>query len=272
MERVFSEKEIHITIDEEGFHRYQIKSEGEVHIVMEIAPNINTEIYMEYIGAEVNVVFEMLVKEDSHIHILHQNHMLNHFNFEESTYLYRNSYVHTAHIDIHKTVSKYNNCYYLQDVGAQIDITTVMIASAKKQSNMKCVHRKEYTISHLSNYALVQDNGNYYMEACGQIGKGSYGSETHQATRVLTLSQTQKSEVIPVLLIDENDVKASHATTIGQPDENQLYYLESRGLSRNRALALLTIGYMMPIIKVLSNLQIQETLQAEISKEVGLYD
>ena len=56
-----------------------------------------------------------------------------------------------------------------------------------------------------------------------RIVKGAHASESHQTTRVLTLSDHHNSEVVPVLYIDENDVKASHATTLGQPDENQLY-------------------------------------------------
>lgn len=109
------------------------------------------------------------------------------------------------------------------------------------------------------------------MEACGKIVKGAHDSASHQASRVLTLSNQQSSEVIPLLLIDENDVKASHATTLGQPDENQLYYLQSRGLTREQALGLLTIGYMMPITTVLDDEKLAAELKNEIETKVGLH-
>ena len=76
---------------------------------------------------------------------------------------------------------------------------------------------------------------------------------------------------LPVLLIDENEVKASHATTLGQPDENQLYYLQTRGLSRSQALGLLTLGYLLPISELFDNEEIKEKLKNEIEKKVGLH-
>ena len=62
--------------------------------------------------------------------------------------------------------------------------------------------------------------------------KGCAQAQSHQTTRVLTLGKDHTAKVIPLLLIDENEVKASHALSIGQPDEEQLYYLCSRGLSK----------------------------------------
>ena len=109
------------------------------------------------------------------------------------------------------------------------------------------------------------------MEACGKIVKGAHDSASHQASRVLTLSNQQSSEVIPLLLIDENDVKASHATTLGQPDENQLYYLQSRGLSRSQALGLLTVGYLMPISDLFDDATYHDEMKNEIEKRVGLH-
>ena len=85
------------------------------------------------------------------------------------------------------------------------------------------------------------------------------------------MSEKHNSEVLPVLLIDENEVKASHATTLGQPDENQLYYLQTRGLSRSQALGLLTLGYLLPISELFDNEEIKEKLKNEIEKKVGLH-
>ena len=72
------------------------------------------------------------------------------------------------------------------------------------------------------------------------------------------------------LLIDENDVQASHATTMGQIDENQLYYLQTRGLTKTQALGLITIGYLLPIASSLDDETLQEELSAKVEKKVGL--
>ena len=123
----------------------------------------------------------------------------------------------------------------------------------------------------MENYAVVEEGGQYRMEAPGKIIKGARESNSHQKTRVLTMSERHSSEVVPVLLIDENDVKASHATTLGQPDENQLYYLQTRGLSRRQALGLLTVGYIMPITELFDQEEVRTALKDEIEMKVGLH-
>ena len=110
------------------------------------------------------------------------------------------------------------------------------------------------------------------MEATGKIIKGARESNSHQQTRVLTMSERHSSEVVPVLLIDENDVKASHATTLGQPDENQLYYLQTRGLSKEQALGLLSVGYFMPVADLLAHSEMHAQIQYRVEEKVGLYD
>ena len=77
--------------------------------------------------------------------------------------------------------------------------------------------------------------------------------------------------MIPLLLIDENDVKASHALTIGQPDEDQLYYLQSRGLTTKQAVGLLSIGYFLPVIELIDNEEEKVQLRQEMESKVGLY-
>ena len=77
--------------------------------------------------------------------------------------------------------------------------------------------------------------------------------------------------VIPLLLIDENDVKASHALTIGQPDADQLYYLQSRGLSTKQAVGLLSVGYFLPVIDLVEDEELKDSLRQEMESKVGLY-
>ena len=108
------------------------------------------------------------------------------------------------------------------------------------------------------------------MVDTGKIIAGAYGSNSHQTSRALVLDKKQKCDITPVLLIDENDVQASHATTMGQIDDNQLYYLQTRGLTKTQALGLITVGYLMPIASSLSNEEITNELTNKIEKKVGL--
>ena len=101
------------------------------------------------------------------------------------------------------------------------------------------------------------------------IVKGANGSSTHQTSRLLTYDKTSVGKILPVLYIYDNDVAASHAASLGQPDSDQLYYLQSRGLSYGEALKLIIIGYLLPITTVISDEQLGNTLKEEIEMKVG---
>lgn len=154
--------------------------------------------------------------------------------------------------------------------GSYASVRSACIADSKKSFDLQCIHNAPHTVGIMENYAVVRNNGIYKMVDTGKITKGSYGSESHQTTRVLTMAEKHVSEVTPLLLIDENDVAASHATTLGQPDENQLYYLQTRGLSREQALGLITIGYLLPVAKGLEDEMIEKELTQKIEAKAGI--
>lgn len=125
------------------------------------------------------------------------------------------------------------------------------------------------TTGMMENYGVVLENGKYYMDATGKIDKGAHGSKSHQASHALCFAHKQQATILPQLLIDENDVEASHATTVGSIDDNQLFYMQSRGLSAKEAGALLTLGYLSFIKDVIPNSQLQEYLDQEIESKVN---
>lgn len=159
---------------------------------------------------------------------------------------------------------------YLTGEGASAQIDTASLVKGKLVFDLACIHKAPHTSANMHNYAVIHENAHYEMSDNGKINKGCYGSESHQTSRVLTLSKKQTSKVTPLLLIDENDVQASHATTMGQIDENQLYYLQTRGLTKQQALGLITVGYLMPIASVLDDEEVQKELTEKIEKKVGL--
>jgi Fe-S cluster assembly scaffold protein SufB len=66
--------------------------------------------------------------------------------------------------------------------------------------------------------------------------KGAKGSKASEHSSVLMLSQKARADTIPSLLVGESEVEASHAATVGSVDEQRVFYLMSRGFSRERAI------------------------------------
>lgn len=130
------------------------------------------------------------------------------------------------------------------------------------------LHLAKRTFANLDNHMIVLENGKLVMEVTGSIENGHSGSETHQMTRVMNLGETVNATVYPKLLISENDVAASHAAAVGQPDEEHIYYLQSRGVTRLEALKLITKGYLYPITENIEDETIKNQLLEEIEMKV----
>jgi Fe-S cluster assembly scaffold protein SufB len=91
--------------------------------------------------------------------------------------------------------------------------------------------------------------GNFY--GLVKIVKGAKNTNTFFREDALLLSKQAKAEAIPSLEIDENEVKAGHASTVGPVDEEQVFYLMSRGVTRKDAKRLIVRGYFQSIYEKL---------------------
>ena len=218
---------------------------------------------------KMDCTMTLVVEKDAHLNLLSWNES-EALNMNCEIILKSNAFLKASYGEMSEGSVSMKNTIHLMGEGSQADIRTASIVQHQKHFEISCIHHASHTIGLMENYAVIYEDGDYKMNDTGKIEKGAYGSESHQTSRVLTLSEKQKSEVIPLLLIDENDVQASHATSIGQIDENQLYYLQTRGLSKKAALGLITVGYLMPIASALDDEKLSSELSQKIEKKVGL--
>ena len=91
-------------------------------------------------------------------------------------------------------------------------------------------------------------------------------TNAYLAHHTLMLSKNAKTHTIPSLEIQADDVKAGHAATIGNVDEDLIFYLESRGLDKKSAQNLLIKSFMENDIKKIPDKKIQTILKKEIKK------
>ncbi len=96
------------------------------------------------------------------------------------------------------------------------------------------------------------------FEGIGKINKNMKRSIARQSNKGIVLGENSRLEANPLLLIDEYDVVASHGASIGKIDDEQLYYLMSRGLSLKVAERLIISGFLSPVLKVLSTNMLKE--------------
>ena len=96
----------------------------------------------------------------------------------------------------------------------------------------------------------MKENASSVFNGIGYIKHGGTKSIANQESRV-NLSENARGDANPILLIDEDDVEAGHAASVGRVDPEQLYYLMSRGISRTEAERLVIHGFLDPVVREL---------------------
>lgn len=104
------------------------------------------------------------------------------------------------------------------------------------------------SVGHILQHGVILERGTLTFNGIGHIIKGAKGADAQQESRVLMLSDQARSDANPILLIDENDVTAGHAASIGQVDPEDMYYLMSRGLDKATAERLVIRGFLGTVI------------------------
>ncbi|MCU1392090.1 MAG: Fe-S cluster assembly protein SufD [Ilumatobacteraceae bacterium] len=109
-------------------------------------------------------------------------------------------------------------------------------------------HIAPKTTSDLLFKGAVNDSSRSVYTGLIKIGPEARGTVAYQTNRNLTLSDGAWAESVPNLEIETNDVKCSHASTVGPIDEEQRFYLESRGIQPDIAERLVVLGFFDEVL------------------------
>jgi len=133
--------------------------------------------------------------------------------------------------------------------GAKLNLVGAFFLANKDEVklNVNIEHVAPDTTSETLIKSVLTDKavGSFY--GLVSIKKGAKNTDTFFREDALLLSDTAKAEAVPSLEIDENEVKAGHASTVGPVDEEQLFYLMSRGITRKEAESLVVRGFLYPV-------------------------
>ena len=156
------------------------------------------------------------------------------------------------------------NLVSLVGAGASAEVKTIAIAQNNQKQNItvEVEHLAPHTMGNIMNHGITKDKAQLVFNGIGKIHKGMHGSDAQQSSRAMILSETARADANPLLLIEEYDVTAGHAAGVGKIDEEQMYYLMSRGLSRREAETLIIHGFLMPFVNEIQS----ETVQVELTK------
>ena len=134
--------------------------------------------------------------------------------------------------------------------GSHANLKVVALSSGRQVQGIdsRVTNYGPHSVGHILQHGVILERGTLTFNGIGHIIRGAKGADAQQESRVLMLSDKARSDANPILLIDENEVTAGHAASIGQVDPEDMYYLMSRGLDRATAERLVIRGFLGSVI------------------------
>ena len=183
-----------------------------------------------------------------------------------------NGFIDNANVKInYLQLDKYNliqNTNISVKENSALDVHTTYLATNSKKVVFDLYNLKSDSNVDITNNIVCLDDSDFSLDCIGTIVKGAKRSKCHQHSHCLTIDNPKKARVLPVLNIDENDVEASHSLSSGTIDEEILFYMNARGLSKKQALNLILKSYLMPNDDYYSKFELGKQIQEKAIKKV----
>jgi Fe-S cluster assembly protein SufD len=159
---------------------------------------------------------------------------------------------------------------FLKGEGSRLEVLGALVGRKSETSRIEIniIHQGLSTSSYAHSRSVLFDQSRAYFSGLIKIEKGANKTASLLETRALILGDQAHCESVPSLEIEADDVKASHAATVGKLDETQLFYLQSRGIDVHTATRMLIEGFFEPVLRRVSDEKAAAEIRGEIWTDV----
>lgn len=139
---------------------------------------------------------------------------------------------------------------HLLGEGSESILEAIAISSGQQTVgiNSQITNHASHTNGDIHQKGVALDESTLTFNGIGHIIKRAKEANSQQESRILMLSDQARGDTNPILLIDEFEVMAGHAASIGQIPPEDLYYLTSRGIHKKEALRMYARGFLKSTI------------------------
>ena len=267
LEAVRLERQLNKTMD-----KHIINSDCSVDL-----STLNSEASFEIASGE-HYLYLFNIKEDNRLDIEVKDNAILHLSIycvnlikagKIQANLGKNSKIIAYFADFTTDTNKLDVNINLNDENATCEWHLASLSSNKdnKEISVSIYHNHPQTFGRIDNYGVCKDSGHLVFSGTSHILKGCHQSKSHQNAKIVVFDEGCVAKAKPVLKIDENDIEASHAATVGKVSDEHIFYLTSRGLTNEEAKMLITLGYLKPILKGF-NTEIQTEIDQLIERRL----
>ena len=163
---------------------------------------------------------------------------------------------------------------YLVGEGARGEILSVAYAGDGQHQDAggKVVHAAPNTSSLITSKSISKGTGRSSYRGLLKVHEGCYDSKSRVECDALLLDENARTDTYPYIEIEEKKVNTEHEATVSKVGEDQLFYLMSRGMSEEAAIAMVVNGFIEPIAKELPleyAIELNRLIQLEMEGSVG---
>ena len=215
---------------------------------------------------------EIHAKENSTITIIKVQRVnsLSH-NFDTNiAYVKGEGKVNWISVELGSHISGSDYTTFLEEEASESNLSSIYLGDGNRKMDLSysMIHKGPRSISNIETRGALMDNSKKVFRGNLDFKKGARLSKGAEEEYVLLLDPTVKSDSIPALLCEEDDVQGEHAASAGQISESQLFYLMSRGLSEREAKKLIIEGAFRPIIDRIPLEGLKQIIDSEIERRL----
>ncbi|MFC1660260.1 Fe-S cluster assembly protein SufB [Gemmatimonadota bacterium] len=172
-----------------------------------------------------------------------------------------------------KLTMKYPSCFLVGE-GAHGEILSIAYAGNGQHQDTggKVIHAAPRTTSSIVSKSISKGTGRSSYRGLVKVYEGASHAKSNVECDALLINDTSRTDTYPYIEIEERDANVGHEATVSKVGEEQLFYLKSRGLSEEEAMALIVRGFIEPIAKELPleyAVELNRLIELEMEGSVG---
>ena len=215
-------------------------------------------------ASSASLMVELIARPGSHIEFS----SLDELSQDTTLYFNRRAKIEKdAHVEW--AIAFMNDCNTLGDLDSELvgegsfaDSKAIAVTTGDQRVgiNNRVTNRGPHSTGLINQRGVLLENSRLIFNGIGQIVHGAHGSKADQQNRVLMMSDEAHGDANPLLLIDENDVIAAHAASVGPVDKVQMNYLMSRGIPYDQAQRLVIRGFLGAVLDAIPNKDVRRKM------------
>ncbi|MGA8047442.1 MAG: Fe-S cluster assembly protein SufB [Dermatophilaceae bacterium] len=280
---IYVPKGVHVDIPLQAYFRINTENMGQFERTLIIADEGSSVHYVEGCTAPIyktdslhSAVVEIIVKKDARVrYTTIQNWSNNVYNLvtkratcaEGATMEWIDGNIGS------KVTMKYPAVFLMGEHAKGETLSIAFAGEGQHQdAGSKMVHAAPNTSSSIVSKSVARGGGRTSYRGLVQINEGAHGSRSSVVCDALLVDTISRSDTYPYVDIREDDVQMGHEATVSKVSEDQLFYLMSRGLSEEEAMAMIVRGFVEPIAKELPMeyaLELNRLIELQMEGAVG---